>query len=98
MIRGRKLMREYILKYKGWLATTVLFRTFGAVMQVLIALLIQQIVDSAMNKDVSGFINILIFSVIFFIVEGINDYLNKTTQFIYIKKTFQSSAMISMPM
>lgn len=80
-------MREYILKYKGWLATTVLFRTFGAVMQVLIALLIQQIVDSAMNKDVSGFINILIFSVIFFIVEGINDYLNKTTQFIYIKKT-----------
>lgn len=87
MIRGRKFMREYILKYKGWLATTVLFRTFGAVMQVLIALLIQQIVDSAMNKDVSGFINILIFSVIFFIVEGINDYLNKTTQFIYIKKT-----------
>lgn len=80
-------MKKYILKYKGWLATTVMFRSFGAIMQVLIALLIQQIVDRAMDKDLSGFIRILIFSVIFFIVEGVNDYLNKTTQFIYIKKT-----------
>lgn len=87
MIRGRKFMKKYILKYKGWLATTVMFRSFGAIMQVLIALLIQQIVDRAMDKDLSGFIRILIFSVIFFIVEGVNDYLNKTTQFIYIKKT-----------
>ena len=80
-------MKKYILKYKGWLATTVMFRSFGSIMQVLIALLIQQIVDRAMDKDLSGFIRILIFSVIFFIVEGVNDYLNKTTQFIYIKKT-----------
>lgn len=87
MIRGRKFMKKYILKYKGWLATTVMFRSFGSIMQVLIALLIQQIVDRAMDKDLSGFIRILIFSVIFFIVEGVNDYLNKTTQFIYIKKT-----------
>lgn len=80
-------MGKYILKYKGWLATTVLFRAFGAIMQVLIALIIQQIVDTAMNKDVNGFIDMIIFSVIFFMVMGINDYLNKTTQFIYIKKT-----------
>lgn len=80
-------MRKYILKYKGWLATTVLFRAFGAIMQVLIALIIQQIVDTAMNKDVNGFIDMIIFSIIFFMIMGINDYLNKTTQFIYIKKT-----------
>lgn len=80
-------MRKYILKYKGWLVSTVFFRSIGAIMQVLIALLVQQIVDTAMNKDVSGFIKIIIFSVVFFIIEGINDYLNKTTQFIYIKKT-----------
>lgn len=80
-------MKKYILKYKGWLATTVIFRSFGAIMQVLVALLIQQIVDTAMNKDLNGFMKMLIFSVIFFIVMGINDYLNKTTQFIYIKKT-----------
>ena len=56
-------------------------------MQVLIALIIQQIVDTAMNKDVNGFIDMIIFSIIFFMIMGINDYLNKTTQFIYIKKT-----------
>lgn len=80
-------MTKYILRYKGWLATTVLFRAFGAIMQVLIALIIQQIVDTAMNKDVNGFIDMIIFSIIFFMIMGINDYLNKTTQFIYIKKT-----------
>ena len=80
-------MRKYILKYKGWLFSTVLFRSFGAIMQVLIALIIQQIVDTAMNKDVNGFIDMIIFSIIFFMIMGINDYLNKTTQFIYIKKT-----------
>lgn len=80
-------MRKYILKYKGWLFSTVLFRSFGAIMQVLIALIIQQIVDTAMNKDVNGFIDMIIFSIIFFMIMEINDYLNKTTQFIYIKKT-----------
>ncbi|MBM6839511.1 ABC transporter ATP-binding protein, partial [Clostridium saudiense] len=74
-------MRKYILKYKGWLFSTVLFRSFGAIMQVLIALIIQQIVDTAMNKDVNGFIDMIIFSIIFFMIMGINDYLNKTTQF-----------------
>ena len=80
-------MRKYILKYKWWLAITIFFRGVGAIMQVLIALIIQQMIDTAMNKDTNGFIKILIVSVIFFIILGINDYLNKTTQFIYIKKT-----------
>ena len=80
-------MRKYILKYKWWLTMTVFFRGVGAIMQVLIALIIQQMIDTAMNKDTSGFFKILIVSVIFFIILGINDYLNKTTQFIYIKKT-----------
>lgn len=56
-------------------------------MLVLIALVLQKIVDTAMNKDMEGFIKVLIFSVIFFSVMALNDYLNKTTQFIYIKKT-----------
>lgn len=80
-------MRKYILKYKWWLAITIFFRAIGAIMQVLIALIIQQMIDTAMNKDTNGFIKILIVSVIFFIILGVNDYLNKTTQFIYIKKT-----------
>ena len=77
-------MREYIFKYKGWLASTVFFRSFGALMQVVVALLIERIIDTATNKDLDTFIQMAIFSVIFFLVQGINDYLNKTTQFIYI--------------
>ena len=80
-------MREYIFKYNGWLASTVFFRSFGALMQVVVALLIERIIDTATNKDLDTFIQMAIFSVIFFLVQGINDYLNKTTQFIYIKKT-----------
>lgn len=80
-------MKKYIFKYKGWLATTVIFRSLGAAMQVFVALLIQKIIDTAMNKNVNEFIQVLIFAVVFFGLMALNDYLNKTTQFIYIKKT-----------
>lgn len=83
-------MKEYIFKYKGWLVTTVLFRSIGALMQVFIALLLQQIVDKAMGKDINGFIKVVTFSVIYFLVLTLVDYLNKTTQFIYLKKTLTS--------
>ena len=80
-------MREYIFKYKFWLSITVLLRSLGALMQVFIALLLQQIVDKAMAKDINGFLKLVIFSVIYFLVLTVVDYLNKTTQFIYLKKT-----------
>lgn len=80
-------MKRYILKYKGWLATTVLFRCIGALMQVFIAILIQNILDTAINKDFEGFKKAIIFSSIFFIVMTFNNYLNQTSQFIYMKKT-----------
>lgn len=80
-------MREYIFKYKFWLSITVLLRSLGALMQVFIALLLQQIVDKAMAKDINGFLNLVIFAVIYFLVLTVVDYLNKTTQFIYLKKT-----------
>ena len=80
-------MRRYILKNKLWLITTVFFRSFGALMQVFVSLLLQQIIDSATGKDMNQFTKTIVFGVIFFTVMGINDYLNKTTQFIYIKKT-----------
>ena len=70
-------MRKYIFKYKGWLFSTVFFRSFGALMQVVVALLIERIIDTATNKDLDTFIQMAIFSVIFFLVQGINDYLNK---------------------
>lgn len=80
-------MKKYILKHKVWLFFTVLFRCIGSIMQVMIALLIQRILDTAMGKDLSGFTNVIIFSVVFFIIMSLNDYISKTTQFIYIKNT-----------
>ena len=80
-------MGKYILRHKLWLITTVFFRSVGALMQVFVSILLQQIIDSATNYDMNGFIKMVLFGVIFFCVMGINDYLNKTTQFIYIKKT-----------
>lgn len=80
-------MRKYILKHKLWLITTVFFRSVGALMQVFVSILLQQIIDSATNHDMNGFVKVVVFGVIFFCVMGINDYINKTTQFIYIKKT-----------
>ena len=35
-------MKKYIFKYKGWLFSTVFFRSFGALMQVVAALLLEQ--------------------------------------------------------
>lgn len=83
-------MRHYILKHKWWLFVTVFFRVVGAAMQVAVALLIQNIIDNAINKDINGFTNAIIFSAIFFVVMTLNDYLNKTTQFIYLKNTLTS--------
>lgn len=83
-------MRKYILKHKFWLITTVFFRSFGALMQVFVSLLIQQVIDKATNKDMNGFVKVIIFGMVYFCIMGINDYLNKTTQFIYVKKTLSN--------
>lgn len=83
-------MRKYILKHKLWLITTVFFRSFGALMQVFVSLLIQQVIDKATNKDMNGFVKVIIFGMVYFCIMGINDYLNKTTQFIYVKKTLSN--------
>ena len=70
-------MGKYILRHKLWLITTVFFRSVGALMQVFVSILLQQIIDSATNYDMNGFIKMVLFGVIFFCVMGINDYLRK---------------------
>lgn len=59
-------------------------------MQVFVSLLIQQVIDKATNKDMNGFVKVIIFGMVYFCIMGINDYLNKTTQFIYVKKTLSN--------
>ena len=80
-------MRKYIFKHKLWLFFAVLFRCIGAFMQVFIAILVQRIIDSAMDKNMSLFIKMIVIAGIYFVIMALNDYLNKTTQYTYMKKT-----------
>jgi ABC-type multidrug transport system fused ATPase/permease subunit len=80
-------MRRYILENKLWLFTTVMVRVVGAAMQVFVALLAKEIVDTAIRKDINGFIKIILFTVFYFLIQGFVNYLTNTTQALYLKKT-----------
>ena len=64
-----------------------MIRCIGAMMQVFIALLIQQLIDIIIAKDMSAFISSALFAVIYFLLMGVVDYLTSTTQAWYLKKT-----------
>ncbi|MBQ1770203.1 MAG: ABC transporter ATP-binding protein, partial [Turicibacter sp.] len=80
-------MKNYIFKHKFLLVLTVMIRCIGAMMQVFIALLIQQLIDIIIAKDMSAFISSALFAVIYFLLMGVVDYLTSTTQAWYLKKT-----------
>ncbi|MEE1238011.1 MAG: ABC transporter ATP-binding protein [Turicibacter sp.] len=80
-------MKNYIFKHKFLLVLTVMIRCIGAMMQVFIALLIQQLIDIIIAKDMSAFISSALFAVIYFLLMGFVDYLTSTTQAWYLKKT-----------
>ena len=80
-------MKNYIFKHKFLLVLTVGIRCIGAMMQVFIALLIQQLIDIIVAKDMSAFISSALFAVVYFLLMGVVDYLTSTTQAWYLKKT-----------
>ncbi|WP_297633016.1 ABC transporter ATP-binding protein [uncultured Clostridium sp.] len=80
-------MNKYIFKFKGLLFTTVTIRSIGALMQVFVALLIRNIVDTAVSGNLSAFYKISIFSLVYFILMGANDYLTGASQAVYLRKT-----------
>lgn len=80
-------MREYIFKNKLLLFITVLVRITGATMGVYIALLVQHLVDSAVEHRMDMFTKWVLFCIIYFAIIGVVDYLTGTTQGIYLKKT-----------
>ncbi len=67
-------MKKYIFKHKWLLVTTVLIRCVGAVMQVYIALMIQQLIDAAVDGDMNLFMSMIIFAGVYFSLMGIVDY------------------------
>lgn len=80
-------MRKYIFKHKILLIFSVLFAVIGSIMQVCIALVIQNIVDTAISNNQLVFIKTIIFSIVFFVIVSLNDYLNKFMKFKYLKNT-----------
>lgn len=80
-------MNKYLFKHKWWLLTTVLIRAFGAALIVGVSIILQQIVDTALTGDIDRFWHVITVAIVYFLVMAVNDYLNRTTQLIYIKKT-----------
>lgn len=83
-------MRDYMFKHKFWLFITVGVRLTGALMQVFIAIIIQQIVDSATNGNLNKFTKVTIFAIVYFLLMGVVDYFTGTTQAVYLKKTINT--------
>ncbi|MGL4374075.1 MAG: ABC transporter transmembrane domain-containing protein, partial [Turicibacter sp.] len=80
-------MKKYIFNHKVLLVSTVGIRIIGAIMQVFIAILIQQMIDFAVVGDMDKFISVIIFGVAYFVVMAVVDYLTSTSQAQYLKKT-----------
>lgn len=70
MNKGENML-QYLKKHKGLLVLTVLFSAISSLAYVFIALLLQQILDIATSGDMDKFINILLFSICYFVLLGL---------------------------
>lgn len=68
-------MKPYLKQNKLILFFAIIFNILSSFSYVFIAILLQKIMDTVMNKNITGFINITIFSIIYFIILGILLYL-----------------------
>lgn len=68
-------MKPYLKQNKLILFFAIFFNILSSFSYVFIAILLQKIMNTVMNKNITGFINITIFSIIYFIILGILLYL-----------------------
>lgn len=68
-------MKPYLKQNKLLLFLSILFNIISSLSYVFIAILLQKIMDTVMIKDISKFISITIFSIIYFTILGILLYL-----------------------
>lgn len=64
-------MIQYLKKFKGLLALTVVFSAISSLAYVFIAFLLQQILDIATRGDMDKFATILLFSICYFLLLGL---------------------------
>lgn len=68
-------MFRYLKKNKGLIALTTLFSAISSLSYVLIAILLQNILDTATSGDMNGFFKVLSFSFVYFILLGLFTFL-----------------------
>lgn len=83
-------MKTYIFRYKILLILSIVFAILGSVMHVSIALVIQNIVDTAVSNNQIEFIKNIIYGIVFFVVISLIDYIGKFIKFKYLKNTIIS--------
>lgn len=64
-------MFRYLKENKGLIALTMLFSAIGSFSYVLIAILLQNILDMAISGDMNGFFGLLSFSIAYFVFFGL---------------------------
>ncbi|WP_026906802.1 ABC transporter ATP-binding protein [Paucisalibacillus globulus] len=80
-------MAKYFLKHKILLSTSILFKLVFSLMQVYIAIVLQELTDYIVNQDMEGFKSYLIMASLYFSTFGIVVYLNHVTIAYFIKRT-----------
>ena len=74
-----------MLKNKILFITTILVSVISSLGYVFMAILLQQLLDIAVGKDIQQFIRTVLFSIFYFAVLGIFLYLQSLAKRLYVK-------------
>lgn len=76
------------LKYKKEFFLTTIFKVISSVLWIYVAIVIKDIIDTAISGDLNKFKQVAIYSILFFIVISVIFFIGDLIKSIYIKKTF----------
>ena len=80
-------MKKYILKNWNSLIIAIISRVVFCLSWVFVSIVIQNLVDTAINGNRKLFLNTAIFSIVYFIGLSLINYFNEYTKAAYLKKT-----------
>ncbi len=79
-------MLKYALKYKGLLMTCVVVTLLNSALNVGLAFVIQQVVDTAVSKNVALFIQVAFWALVYFLCQEVVFFVLRVLQSFYLKK------------
>ncbi|KLE16317.1 ABC transporter ATP-binding protein [Clostridium sp. C8] len=80
-------MRKYILANRSNLIVAIIFRFIFSLLWVFTSIVIQKLVDTAINGNKDLFIKVSMFSITYFVILSVVYYLNEYTKSVYLRKT-----------